>query len=68
MFVTFSRRQFNIHDAKSGNIMFTRTMPDEIDDVQLSGDILTVTMPKRIHLLKRIGNTFQFTFFREMPR
>ena len=68
MFITFSKRQFNVHDAQTTNIMFTRTMPDEILDAQLSGDILTITMPKRIHLLKRIGNTFQFTFFREMQR
>ena len=51
-----------------GNIAYIKSMPEEILDAHLSGDTLTITMPKRVHVLKRVGNTHAFSFFRELPR
>lgn len=68
MFVTTRKNEFRIHDDVSGNIMFIKSMPEEVLDAHLSGDTLTITMPKRVHVLKRVGSTFAFSFFRELPR
>lgn len=68
MFVTIRRNEFRVHDSTGGNIMFVKSMPEEVLDAQLSGDTITVTMPKRVHVYKRIGNTHAFSFFRDFPR
>ncbi len=68
MFVTIRRNEFRVHDSTSGNIMFVKTMPEEVLDAQLSGDTIAVTMRKRVHVYKRVGNTHAFSFFRELPR
>ena len=68
MFVTTRRNEFRIHDDVSGNIAYIKSMPEEILDAHLSGDTLTITMRKRVQVLKRVGSTFAFSFFREMPR
>ena len=66
MFVTWFKNEFHIHDSRNGNIMFVKTMADEILDAQLSGNQLTITMKKRTHLYKRIGSTYAFSFWREI--
>ena len=68
MFVTIRKNELRVHDSTGGNIMFVKSMPEEVLDAQLSGDTITVTMPKRVHVYKRIGNTYAFSFFREMFR
>lgn len=68
MFVTTRKNEFRIHDDTSGNIAYIKSMPEEILDAHLSGDTLTITMPRRVHVLKRVGNTHAFSFFRELPR
>ena len=68
MFVTMCKNEFRIHADVSGNGAYTKSTPEEILDAHLSGDTLTITMPKRVHVLKRVGNTHAFTFFRELPR
>ena len=66
MFVTWYKNEFHIHDSKSGNIMFVKTMADEILDAQLSGNQLVLTTKKRSYIYKRIGNTFAFTFWKQV--
>lgn len=66
MFVTWYKNEFKIHDSKTGNVMFVKSMADDILDAQLSGNQLAITMKKRTHLYKRIGNTYAFTFWREV--
>lgn len=68
MFVTTWRSQFRVHDSQSGNIMFVKAMPEEVEDAHLSGDTITVRTAKRVQVFKRVGNTFAFSFFRELPR
>lgn len=68
MYITIRGRDIRIHDAQSGIIRSTKTMPEEVLDAQLTDDIITVTMPGRTHVLKRIGNSYNFTVFRVLPR
>lgn len=64
MFITWFKNEFRIHDAKTGNIMFVKSMADEILDAQLSGNQAIITTKKLTHIYKRIGNTYAFSFFR----
>lgn len=64
MFVTFFKNEFKIHDAASGNVMYVKSIADEIVDAQLSGNQLIVTTKKRTEVYRRIGNTFAFSFFK----
>lgn len=64
MFITFHKNEFRIHDSKSGNIMFIKSIADDIIDAQLSGNQVTITTKKRTEIFKRIGNTYAFSFFR----
>lgn len=68
MYITTRGRDIRIHDAKSGLIKSVKTMPEEVQNAQLQGDVITVTMPKRIHILKRIGSSYNFTFFRALNK
>lgn len=68
MFVTIRKNEFRVHDDASGNIMFVKSMPEEVLDAQLSGDSITVTTTKRTQVFKRIGSTYAFSFFREFSR
>ncbi len=67
MFITWFRNEFRIHDSKSGNIMFVKSMGDEILDAQLSGNQAVITTKKQTSIFKRIGNTYAFSFFRAIP-
>lgn len=67
MFITWHKNEFRVHDSKSGNIMFVKSLADEIIDAQLSGNQATITTKKRTFLFKRIGSTFAFSFWREIP-
>ena len=64
MFITFHKNEFRIHDSKTGNIMFIKSIADDITDAQLSGNQVTITTKKRTEIFKRIGNTYAFSFFR----
>ena len=66
MFVTWYKTEFKIHDSQSGNVMFVKNMADDILEAQLSGNQLTIVMRKRTHIFKRIGNTFAFSFWKEV--
>ena len=66
MFVTWYKNEFKIHDSKNGNVMFVKSMADEILDAQLSGNQLTITTKKRVYLYKRIGSTYAFSFWKEI--
>jgi len=64
MFITFHKNEFRIHDSKTGNIMFIKSIADDITDAQLSGNQVTITTKRRTEIFKRIGNTYAFSFFR----
>ena len=64
MFITFHKNEFRIHDSKTGNIMFIKSIADDITDAQLSGNQVTITTKKRTEIFKRIGNTYAYSFFR----
>lgn len=64
MFVTWHKNEFRVHDSTSGNIMFVKSMPDEVIDAQLSGNQIVVTTKRHVQIFRRIGNTFAFSFFR----
>lgn len=67
MFITWFKNEFRIHDSKTGNIMFVKSMADEILDAQLSGNQAVISTKKQTHIYKRIGNTYAFSFFRAIP-
>ena len=64
MFVTFFKNEFKIHDDKTGNVMYVKSIADEILDAQITGNQLIVTTKKRTEVYRRIGSTFAFAFFR----
>lgn len=64
MFITFHKNEFRIHDSKTGNIMFIKSIADDITDAQLSGNQVMITTKRRTEIFKRIGNTYAFSFFR----
>lgn len=66
MFVTWHKNEFKIHDSQTGNVMFVKSIADEIMNAELSGNQLVITMKKRTHIYKRIGNSFAFSFWREI--
>lgn len=68
MFITWYKNEFRIHDSTTGNIMFIKSMPEEVIDAQLSGNQAVITMKKRTHIYRRIANTYAFSFFREVPK
>ena len=68
MYITTRGRTIRIHDAKTGSIKSIKEMPEEVQNAQLQGDIITVTMSKRIHVLKRIGSSYNFSFFRALNK
>ena len=68
MYITTRGRTIRIHEAKTGSIRSIKEMPEEVQNAQLQGDVITVTMPKRIHILKRIGSSYNFTFFRALSK
>lgn len=67
MFITWHKTEFRIHDSQSGNIMFVKSMPEDILDAQLSGNQAVITTKRQTSIFKRIGNTFAFSFFRAIP-
>lgn len=64
MFITWYKTELRVHDSTTGNIMFVKSMADNIIDAQLSGNQLVVTTKRNTQIFKRIGNTFAFTLFR----
>lgn len=64
MFVTFHKNEFRVHDSKTGNIMYIKSIADDIVDAQLSGNQITITTKRRTEIFRRIGNTYAFSFFR----
>ncbi len=68
MFITWRKNEFCIHDSQSGNIMFIKSMADDILDAQLSGNQVIITTKKYTHIYKRIGNTYAFSFFRSIQK
>ena len=64
MFITWHKNEFRIHDSTTGNIMFVKSMADDILDAQLSGNQVVVRTKRNTQIFKRIGSTFAFSFFR----
>jgi len=67
MFITWHKNEFRIHDSQTGNIMFVKSMAEDILDAQLSGNQVIVSTKKQTSVFKRIGSTFAFSFFRAIP-